>query len=385
MKREFIIHTGFHKTGSSSIQATLSQLDMAEHDYLDWGVANHSGPFEFAFGNYDHLAENHPYRLQPPEARERKRATFVAKLDEGIAASRKPRMIVSAEAISKKRNTSSARAFAEHLHPHADRFRVMSYIRPPAGLMTSTLQQRMKVGQNAQFPPRIRYKEKIASMRDVFGEDACEFRLFSPAALEDGDVVIDFARWCGVAIDASQVLRTNESISLEAMGAVLLYTRHGQHKQNYQGAAIVQHMLLARLAPLGKTKFSLSEDLVAQGKVRIRKDMRILADMFGAEALEEQPKGTVLGSEEDLADVGRAQVDGLRGIATALRNEGGGPGDAMDAALERAERAEGTDRRVAALVDAIKDKCKADRDAEIAQRAEARRAAARSQRERMTS
>lgn len=226
MINEIIVHVGIHKTGSSSIQEILSKTPMEDVEYLSLGSSNHSGFFSTLLSK--HPENYHAHRkngLNKSQARELQKS-YVEKLHAVLQGVTKSKVLISAEDLSSSGNEyCELEHLKEMLLPHCSRIRLIGYVRPPAGYMQSAFQQRMKGGgQNFFDLEKVYpyYKQSFTKMDAIFDKENVELIAFKRDSLHHRDVVQDFARRIGVGLETNQVIRTNESLSLEA--TALLYT-----------------------------------------------------------------------------------------------------------------------------------------------------------------
>lgn len=237
MGREFILHIGLSKTGTSSIQRALAarraELAAAGVCYpRSPGHANH-GLLPMSLVPLDALASFNPALWEGigPAARlERFRAEFareMAGLGPGIA-----RVLISAEQCSGLLNTPArVEALRALLAPHAARFRVIVYLRRQDRHFASSYVQGLRVAEigPAAFDARTEgglydYAALLDRWARAFGEEAIEPCIFEPEALAGGDVVDDFLGRIGlpglVPAEAPE-RRSNLSLSADAIALVL--------------------------------------------------------------------------------------------------------------------------------------------------------------------
>ncbi|NYS78424.1 hypothetical protein HZS80_12020 [Halomonas glaciei] len=308
MINEIIVHVGMHKTGSSSIQETLSKTPMEDVEYLSLGSSNHSGFFSTLLSK--HPENYHAHRkngLNKSQARELQKS-YVEKLHAVLQGVTKNKVLISAEDLSSSGNEYCELEYLkEMLLPHCSRIRLIGYVRPPAGYMQSAFQQRMKGGgQNFFDLEKVYpyYKQSFAKMDAIFGKENVELIAFKRDSLHNGDVVQDFARRIGVAVEPSQIVRTNESLSLEATALLFAFRRFGRKLTGYKGYNRDNNRLIAALSGLGNQKLVFSESVLSSVFETNRSDIEWMSQRLGTSIVEEPSTSSqTIGSEEDLLDV----------------------------------------------------------------------------------
>lgn len=219
-----ILHVGMHKTGSSSIQATLDRVDLPGVAVLQKPHSNQSGPIRAAFDDFDRYSTALA-RTKGPGASDglaAKRGRFRASITEFLASNADRDVIVSAEGFDNL--TSEALQDFLGLVPHKE-VKVIAYIRAPHGHMESALQQRIKAGAT-DIPiasPVPRYDD-VLSKYQAPGLDF-EPVLFDKGNLRNGCVVQDFFSRIGHEISPGEVQISNEGISQDAVSLILLMNK----------------------------------------------------------------------------------------------------------------------------------------------------------------
>lgn len=306
-KFDFIVHVGTHKTGSSSIQKTLAQLQqVAGYSYLPWGrhatssLSSHNEMFAQAFpaGN-----QNISDAL---------REAAQSALVQGIEAVETSGIVISAERISVTSEAELAN-FREIIAPRARSIRLIAYLRPHVSYTTSALGQAIKQGTELKFPLFVRYENKFAALERVFGRDAITYRPFLRSELVEGDVVTDFSHAMGLPIRPDQVKSSNESLPLEAL-ACAYASRRGLPVTELRDV----HKRLARarsywaLKDIGTGKLRLSRARTQEILDRCHADRVWMQGRVGADYSE--PPGVEGGLEEldDLLPIAAAQREAVR-------------------------------------------------------------------------
>lgn len=350
-KPELILHVGFAKTGSSSIQQTFSQMQFEDLAYAEWGGsgvknANHSGPFRRGFMEGDpknfRKKDNHKVMNRSvagkPDARDQLK-TF-------LKTCTKPRILISAEAMMAGRFGSGLVRFAAFVRPYFSRIRVFGYVRPDADLSASQFQQRLKRGTSDVFPGVAGSHNGVALIDKVFGQDEVTFVKYDRETLYKNDVVLDFANRLGVPVRPDQVVVANESVSLEAVSVLFCHFKFGKHRWDQKRAAIVHRKLVDRLVPFGKTRFEYSQDLVDRLEQQQAGETKLVEDRLQVD-MRAKPRTGGIGSEQGILDFAATCETELLILAAAM------PG--TEDKLQSIDPGIGVQQRVALIVDAMKD------------------------------
>jgi hypothetical protein len=218
-----VIHCGFHKTASSSIQHTLAKNRKVLQEY-GWlypeirveGKAfyNQSIPL---FGFYCKKPEKFKHYWYHNEVSHKvANAKIYAELTESIW--KKPRLIFSDEFISGL-DVKGLSALKADFQKNGYAIRVIAFVREPMDLMTSATQQRVKSSSVDMVLERlnpVREIEKIMNLTEVFGANA-EFYNFEKACRHHAGPAGFFFELIGVTLDPGQAVRVNEGLSLQAV------------------------------------------------------------------------------------------------------------------------------------------------------------------------
>ena len=227
MLKKIIVHIGYMKTGTTSIQNFL----LAQRDAL-----HQRGIFYPDKPNHFDLAHLHDKRgrlrtdysfegATPEDARAQSRQWF----DDQIAACRRAKLhtaIFSSEALPRSRPIDFAALDAE-LRGLATEVTYLCYVRHPWAMFESVYRQRIKTGRTTfaalQAQPdliNVSPARKLAKLVDRLGRDRFDFRVFDRDQLVGGDVVCDCLSVLGLsdlAPLATGLQDNNPSPSLEAL------------------------------------------------------------------------------------------------------------------------------------------------------------------------
>ncbi len=231
--KRLLLHIGTIKTGTSSIQETLNAA--AESGSLN-GVA-YPVPLEMTHNHLAHVYAS-PDRLPriprhrrraDPESFERIAQTFKHDLFEAIRDNEN--LILSAEYLSLFSRDDAAALARDLALAGVGEVRVLAYVRDPASLYLSAVQQTLKAGHLFVRPAAFRYRflEALAVWRAIYPD--VRVRPFVRGRLVDGDVVRDFLAEASsffgdtVAPDDVELRVSNPSLSAEAMVVLQRYRR----------------------------------------------------------------------------------------------------------------------------------------------------------------
>ncbi|WP_161487656.1 hypothetical protein, partial [Sulfitobacter sp. HI0021] len=224
--------------------------------------------------------------------------------------------------------------FAEFSHD----ITVIGYSRPPSDFITSAYQQNLKikkvssVSRNDKSPQleavleMPRYRARFEKIDRIFGRDAVRLREFSRESLFGSDVVQDFAHEISVApLAEDQILRTNESLSLEAVALLYLHRKlSGGFVSGFKRAAEANMAFISRLATIGRRKFAFSPQMLAPILEKERDDIAWMEERLGhpfSEAGTAHPDA--IGSLDDLTVIALKQYDTVQELLGKQATSGG--------------------------------------------------------------
>ena len=230
MTRKLLLHIGFHKTGSTSIQRFLaeSEIALAEHG---WSFARSGPPDRPDRGHYRGLVRLHrdptddhiqaKFRLQRfVEIAERHTSGDGTRGD----------VIISSELLSWVSDPEELRALAEVLRSSFDEITILAFIRRQDSLAVSHSQQVVKPRRNGLLSPaHVLYEPSLTPLPPLaprtrnyldfaktlrawgaaFGEHRVETLTYAPAS----DVIVPVASKLGLAFEPDSV---RENVGLDA-------------------------------------------------------------------------------------------------------------------------------------------------------------------------
>lgn len=313
---EAFIHVGMHKTGTTSIQESLTEAKPGSVIYYPVS-GNHGGQLGTMF-------EDEPWRLRTNVLRKLKsheandlRQRFRKKFNNVLRKSRASRdisgIVFSSEMLSQPKRFAepALTRMRDALLQHCDHISLIGYVRSPRSFASSLFQQVLRMGGPAEFTPERlwpNYQDRFERMDRVFGRDDVHLKKFDRTTLRYGDVTRDFAEEVGWKISENEVKRSNESIGLEAVALLYALRRAGYA----QGGSILKNTTLSTwigdyLAPLSSTAFRLSSAAFDPVIKKEQRDLRWMERRLG-ERLDE-PEEDSLGavqSESELLEVAQA-------------------------------------------------------------------------------
>jgi hypothetical protein len=305
-----------HKTGSSSIQATLFRLqgDRIPWTYLHVGIANSS---EALLNMFMQRPEGYQINMQrglDKAAIYRRRTLFFERLEEQIAASDKDIML-SGKGITKLDHPELAQ-LAEWLGKHVDSILAVGYVRAPKSYIESSFQQNVKRGySNFNLRPLYPfYQKRFEKFEDIFGRENVKYWLFDPANFEAGCVVRDFLNRLGYRLASEHVVRVNESLSLEALAMLYAFRKYGDGFGVGKQAMLENERLLRKLAEVKGAKFRLSPDRVRPILDLNTEDTQWMEERLGQRFSEDPELRTPfdVATEDELLDHSLSSLQQLR-------------------------------------------------------------------------
>lgn len=215
-----IIHAGVHKTGTTSIQASLEKsVDLLRNQGIRFpikGGYNHTSVLADAFKPFRTTQAENPAQCRPID-------DFIPPQDGSIHT-----VIFSAEGLSNF-NHESRLQFARWLREHFDEIQYIVYTREPLGFASSMAQERLKtylgetIGEVVEIPPLVHYRGIIENwIKDLAPDDIRVFD-FKVASQSENGLFHHFCAQCGIEMTesiAANEIRENSSLSLP--GAYML-------------------------------------------------------------------------------------------------------------------------------------------------------------------
>jgi hypothetical protein len=246
-----VLHIGLPKTGTTSIQRTLSarRWELARH-----GVSYPAGP--------GLVVPQFLHRAAAGDGRDARVARFRQDLDSELK--KLPgdisTVILSAEQCSLHlQSPTQIEQLRAWLAPYFETIRVVVYLRRQDALAASLYAQMLRRGI-IEAPALDTRREELAALYDyaglldkwaaVFGRDALVPRIFAPQTLPNGDVVQDFLSVCGLGTSlAEREKKADINPSMNVQGQALLLAV-GRVLQQQRGKTQIRDDAWPRLAAM---------------------------------------------------------------------------------------------------------------------------------------
>ena len=261
-KRECIIHIGMHKTGSTSIQASLHQnLDSETFSYLDIGPRNHSVSIVSLFAKKKFLPALKKRGFTKKNMIDFKLSTKDKLINNLIECN--DVMIISGESIPALL-LNELEEFRDFLYQYFEKITIVAYVRTPKSYIESAFQQRVKGGLNKLDIDTLypKYRERFEKFDLVFGRENVKLWKFDPKSFSEGNVVMDFCNRLGIEMKSESTIRVNESLSKEALSLLYIYRKYGRGFGVGTNVMRINQKLIATLQNIGKTKIKFSPDMI---------------------------------------------------------------------------------------------------------------------------
>lgn len=279
MIKECIVHVGWGKTGSSSIQKTLFKLqqNLEEISILFPGNNYNHNEINFYFQRHLNHNQNRSKNPSDPEVYSRYKNT-VDLLKKEVNEKNPQKVIISHEGLHNLVKVDLT-IFKTWLLSFCEDVRLICYLRPPVLQAISLAQQRIKKGKVSykdfqKNVVKLPYKAHLENLIDVFGKNAITLRKFDRDSLTHGDVVHDFFDLVGIPekLLSTRKLSFNESISMEAalVASDLIKENHGK-------ITTIEKDVLQ----LSGAKFSLPNEYLVKVKERNKSDTEWVYQIFG--------------------------------------------------------------------------------------------------------
>jgi hypothetical protein len=346
--RRCVLHFGMHKTGSSSIQASLFRKPLGEgFHYVDFGVDNPTGPILNMF--------------QAPELRYKHLVARGARLGyEAFLAERDPRrerlsaelsgvrartLIISAEGLTLLSESELA-SFRDYIGQYVDAIDAFAYVRRPKEFMESMFQQQVK-GRLGRLDLRElypAYRQRFEKFDRVFGVEHVHYRLFGAERFPGGCVVQDFCDRVGVPLAKDAIVRVNEGLSRNAVALLYVYRKYARAIGSDRYTIGQDKLLVEELAKLRGPKLRFSWQVVEPVLKENESDLGWMETRLGV-SLREIPGPREPDAIQDEADLLTLDPGTLNWLGTRLRRQEGG---SDTAGAESRNTATGDEQRPAA-------------------------------------
>lgn len=291
--RTIHLHIGTHKTGTTYLQTVLdeSREPLARHGfhYLTLG-ANHSLLY-LLFCEHPEREHDMLKRGLGDTARARRWVSArLADLGAELAGTPARNVLISGEELCRL-SSAGVERMRRFLAPHADRFRILCYVRDPFEFCVSDAQEALKGGltldEVARHPPICAYRSYLEKYLRIFGVDSVTVRPFERKRFPGDRLLGDFLGWIGLpdilAEGERRVARPNSSICHEA--ALILGYLNGRYPPFLDGAVNPARALIAPgwLARIEGRPFGLPASALARLVGANAADLAWLRDLVAAD------------------------------------------------------------------------------------------------------
>ena len=320
------VHVGMSKTGTTSIQETLSTVVGQSARYLPAKGTNHGMIFSNLFEarpwrHVRHLHMGHT-KQDVLAMRSRQRKHIIAGMNAATKDPNTRSIIFSAERMSST-NVADEQAtleFRNFFSQWCSEFRVYGYIRPVSGFVTSAFQQIIKTYGKPDLEASVRYphyREKFEKFDRVFGQSNVSLRRFVRSDLTNGDVVQDIADQIGLDITHCPTQVHNESLSLEAIALLFTIRRSEYVEDPVRASSIGDQLVTPLLSKIGGGKFGLDPKISVQLIEQNAEDIAWIENRIGASVTNlDSPVENPIRNNQDILDVAAESVqllDSLEG------------------------------------------------------------------------
>ena len=308
-----ILHLGMNRTGSTSIQLSLQNLDDDKFYYAKLGDrANHSSQILSAFTDDPELARGPRARYLGPAVLKHPRRQIFDWLESSIKGARDRTLIISGEGIMFM-SAAELGKFRAFLERHGCDTEVVAYVRTPCAYMSSVFQQIIKFRKvkRLNFKRMLpNYRARMSRLDSIFGRNNVKLIKFDPARFPDNDVVRDLCTRLGISACSVKVHNYNTSMPLGLCKLIFQYNSvHEERNLPALNARAVKKLAGAftNLAPL---KLQFTDELIAPVLESIADDVEWMEERLG-EPLSEEISAAAAGPIGSLDDLLQT-VEGAR-------------------------------------------------------------------------
>ncbi len=326
--RKCIIHIGMHKTGSTSIQASLNEFQDDNFYYARIADSpNHSVAIYSLFAADPSAHQMHRRRGLGSQQLNHYIDRAREGLHKSIAELGQRTLLLSGEVISAL-DVDALLRFKSFLVPHFDEISVVGYVRPPGSHLSSSFQTRVRSGSLHKFSTAMqkkrRFRRTFEKIDTVFGRENVRLWKFDPANFPDGDVVRDLCAKLGISLPPASIVRRNEGASREIVSLLFGYNKFCAAHGISPMVAREFKRLQSVLNDLPATKFRLSPDLIRPILDDRREDIAWMEARLGqslTENLGEHQEGDIR-CEDDLLRTDPAVAETLRAVLGDVAPQG---------------------------------------------------------------
>lgn len=289
--KKLLLHIGLPKTGTSSIQETLSRAATAGqlHDVVYPHLGERDHYFIAAlYQSHDRLPRTIRHqRTSLGTAFDRRLEKFRNGLF--LAIENYPRIIISAESLAHFSPSEATALRDDFVRLGATEVCVLAYVREPASLYLSNIQQQLKASHEFISPDRFHYSyaQRLNTWKQLFR--VVRIRPYNKSQLHEGDVVRDAilnaSNFFGREIANADLPISNINESISAEGMILLQRYRTRHHANESDVPTRDTQSLVRLlqsstATIKQTAPRLKETIATLLKSRHARDLERLRRDF---------------------------------------------------------------------------------------------------------
>ena len=213
--RQVILHVGMHKTGTSSIQDSIYNIDSDGFRTVGFAEKNHSIPMYTIFSenrlNY-HIWKNKGYNDNQIIE---KKVEYENILEEKIRDESVDCFLLSGEDMSGLTESEQI-SLCEFFKERSFKVRVIYVVRDPISFAASANQQRAKGGAKSLVKINPIYKRRISGFLKGCGHE--NISIFKYEHLVQGGLIKAFSEIIGVSLEEKP--RANESVTSEALALI---------------------------------------------------------------------------------------------------------------------------------------------------------------------
>jgi hypothetical protein len=221
MTQRLILHIGHPKTGTTTLQKTLQASRPALLDagilYPDAGH-NHNVLLPYLTSEASIMQQ---LESSPSEVVKKSSDKWDGVLEE-VSTFNPNTIILSSESFFRDLGVDALSNLSSRLKSLASEVVIAAYLREPASLALSRVQQNIKLKPNFTLPPKDYYRARLAPYK-TSGLGSMNVRVFDRKALKEGDIVEDFLGQHLPDLDPKKLSRhkdANTSSSAEAMALI---------------------------------------------------------------------------------------------------------------------------------------------------------------------
>lgn len=303
-KGQIVVHFGMPKTGTTSIQLSLSRrLSDPRFHYVRFAEGDNNYAIATAFKTDPARDRRHVKLGTSSSALPQLRDNVIRQIRAELEAAGERTVILSAEVISGLKEPEFRKLHAV-LGGHARTVTAVGYARRPKETMESEFQQQVKSGREVFGMQRLfpNYRLRVEKLDAVLRRRNAHVWRFDPASFPGGCVVLDFCARMGISIRPEDVIRFNDGLSRPALALLYAYRKLGPGYGVGREAMRENRLLIARLRNVPGAKVRLHSSLVAPVIERRRKMIAWMEKRLDASLAENlaEHDDIAIRSEEDL-------------------------------------------------------------------------------------